>query len=65
MNSCCNNCLVQTDQEQPHPHLKLVSQMSDSSIYRCEKCEAFWMFSSDKHWEFLVGMHAQRGVAAS
>lgn len=54
MRNCCHLCKEQASQELPHLHLKLLSKMNDSSIFRCGKCEAFWLLSSGSQWELLI-----------
>lgn len=49
----CERCNRLTEQEYPHEHLKLISSIPESSIFRCTKCQAFWICDIDEGWENL------------
>lgn len=51
--TCCASCELQKNTMLPHNDLKLISSIPESSIYRCERCSAFWIYDGADGWENL------------
>lgn len=49
----CECCERLTEEEYPHANLQLLSQIPESSIFRCKACQSFWICSIENGWESL------------
>ncbi len=44
MNHCCLSCQEVLDSGKPHQELLLLSEVSESKIYKCERCKTYMHF---------------------